>query len=52
MSSATEAEGGYVFTPFYLFVCVQDISKKMGMDLDKMLWTDSVCDKDEVIRFW
>ena len=27
ITSATEGEGGYVFTPFCLFVCLQDISK-------------------------
>ena len=27
ITSATEGEGGYVFTPFCLFVCGQDISK-------------------------
>ena len=26
-TSVTEGEGGYVFTPAFLFVCVQDISK-------------------------
>ena len=30
ITSATEGEGGYVSTPFCLFVCVQDISKSCG----------------------
>ena len=36
----------------FLFVCVQDISKKLEMDSDEILWTGWVCDKDELIRFW
>ena len=35
-----------------LFVCVQDIYlKKLWTDPDEILWTVSVCDKDELIRF-
>ena len=32
ITSVTEGEGGYVFTPFclFIFVCVQDISKNCG----------------------
>ena len=30
VTSATEGEGGHVFTPFCLPVCVQDISKSWG----------------------
>ena len=43
ITSTTEGKGGYVFTPFCLFVCVQDISK---------LWTGWVCGKDKLITFW
>ena len=35
-----------------LFVCVQDILKKLWMDPDEILWAGSVYDKDELIRFW
>ena len=52
ITSATEGEGGYVFTPFCLFVWIQDISEKLGIDPDEVLWTGSVCDKDELMRFW
>ena len=40
VTSATEGEGGCVFTPFFLSVFVDGF------------WTGSVCDKDELIRFW
>ena len=45
-------EEGYVFTPFLsvcLFVC--RISQKLCTDPGEILWTGSVCDKDELIRF-
>ena len=56
ITSTTEGEGGYVFTPrclfVCLFVCVQDISKKLWIDPDEILCTGWVCDKDKQIRFW
>ena len=51
-TSATEGEGGYVFTPFSLFVCVQDISKSCGWIRTKFGGISWVCDHDELIRFW
>ena len=42
-----------MYSPFLpvLPVCVQDL-KKLWTDPDEILWTDLVCDKDELIRFW
>ena len=52
-TSATEGEGGYVFTPFCLFVCLcTRYLKKLWTDPNENLWTGWVCDKDEQIRFW
>ena len=53
VTSTTEGEGGYVFTSFCLFVCLcAGYLKKLWTDLDEILRTGSVCDKDEMIRFW
>ena len=52
ITSATKSEGGYVFTPFCLFVCLcAGHLKKLQTDLDEMLWKGWFCDKDERIRF-
>ena len=56
-TSTTEGEGGYVFTPFCLSVCLfvclyTEYLNKLWMDLDEILWTGLVCDNDELIRFW
>ena len=51
----TDGEGGYVFTPLCLSVCLSlcvGYLKKLGTDSDETRWTDWVCDKDELIRFW
>ena len=55
--SATKSEGGYVFIPLCLSVCLfvclrAGYLKKWWMDSDEILWTGWVCDKDELIRFW
>ena len=53
ITSTTEGEGGYVFTPYCLFVCLcAGYLKKLWTDPDEILWTDWVCDLDELIRFW
>ena len=50
-TSTTEGEGGYVFTPFCLFVYLcTGYLKKLWTDPDEIWWTGSVCDKDELIR--
>ena len=45
-----------MFSPlsFCLFVCLRACGylKKLWTDPDENLWTGSVCDKDELIRFW
>ena len=52
ITSATEGEGGYAFTAFCLFVCLcAGHLKKLWTDPDEILWTGSVCDKEEQIRF-
>ena len=57
VTSVTEGEGSYVFTPFCLFVCLFDclfvyrISQKV-VDSDETWWTCWVCDKEELIQFW
>ena len=48
-TSATEGEGRFVFTSFCLYT---RYLKELWRDPDKILWTGSVCDKDELIRFW
>ena len=53
VTSATEVEGIYVFTPFCLSVCLcTGYLKKLCTDLDETWWTFWVCDKEELIRFW
>ena len=55
ITSTTEGEGGYVFTHFCLSVSVclcTGCLKKLLTNPDEILWTGSVCDKDEMIRFW
>ena len=54
-TSVTEGEGGYVFTPLCMFVylAVCRISQKvLWTDPDEILWTGSVCDKEELIQLW
>ena len=39
--------------PFCLFVCLcAGYLKKLWTDSDEILWTGSLCDEDELIRFW
>jgi len=61
ITSAIKGEGGYAFTPLCLFVglsvCLSvclcaGYLKKLWTDSDEILWTGSVCNKDELIRFW
>ena len=56
ITSASEGEGGYVFMPFCLFIClfvsVQDISKSCGRIQMEILWTCWVCHKEELLQFW
>ena len=57
VTSAAEGEGGYVFTPFCLFVCLficlcAGYLKKLWTDSDEILWTCWVCDNEELIQFW
>ena len=53
ITSATEGEGGYVFTPLCLFVWLcEGYLKKLWRDPDEILWAGWVCGKDELIRFW
>ena len=54
VTPTTEGEGGYVFTSVCLFVClfVYRISQKVVDGSDEILWTGSVCDEDELFRFW
>ena len=53
ITSAIDGERGYVFTPLCLSVCLCAVYlKKLWTDPDEILWTGSVCDKDELIRFW
>ena len=58
VTSATEGEGGYVFTPFLSFfsvcllVCLcTEYLKKLWMNSDEIWWAGSVCNKDKLIRF-
>ena len=41
-----------MFSPLSLCLFVWEYLKKLWTDLDEILWTGSVCDKDELIRFW
>ena len=51
VTSTTEGEGGCVFTPLCLFVCVQDISKSCGRI--RMIFCGKVaCDMKELITFF
>ena len=53
VTAATEGEGGYVFTPFCLSVCLcAGYLKKLWMDLDESWWTCWVRDTEELIQFW
>ena len=57
VTSATEGEGGYVFTPFCLSVCLSiwlctGYLKKLYPGLGETRWTGWVCRKDKLIRFW
>ena len=52
ITSTTEGEGGDVFTPFCLICLCTGYLKKLWTDPDEILWTGSVCDKDELMRFW
>ena len=48
-----KVEGGYVFTPVCLFVCLcAGYLKKLWTDSDEIWWAGLVCDKDELIRFF
>ena len=52
ITSTTEGEGGYVFTPLCLFVCLcAGYLKKLWTDSDETWWTRE-CDKDKLIQFW
>ena len=52
-SSATKGEGGYVFTPLCLSICLHAGSlKNLSTDTDEIWWVGSVCDKDKEVRFW
>ena len=52
-TSATEGEGGYVFTPLCLFVCLcAGCLKNVWMDLYEIWWAGWVCDTDKLIRVW
>ena len=53
LSLSPKVEGGYVFTPVCLFVCLcAGYRKKLWMDSDEILWAGWVCDYNELIRFW
>ena len=53
MTSATEGEGGYVFTPLCLFVCLcAGYLKMLETDADEILWMCWVCEKEESIQLW
>ena len=52
-TSATKSEGGYVFTPLSLFVCLcVGYVTKLWTDSNESWWTGWVCDKEELIQFW
>ena len=56
ITSTTEGEGGYVFSPFSLFVCLSvclcaGYLKKLWTDLDETWWTSWVCDEEELVQF-
>ena len=57
VTSASEGEGGYVFTLFCLFFCLfvclfAGYLKKLWIDLDEIWWAGWVCDKEELVQFW
>ena len=50
-----KVDGGYVFTPVCLSVCLFDwlfVNKISQKVVDVVLWRAWVCDEDEMIRFW
>ena len=40
-----------MFSPLSVCLCTGYL-KKLRTDPDEILWTGSVCDKDELVRFW
>ena len=52
ITSATKGEGGYVFTPFLSVCLYAGYLKKLFTDLDEILRTGWVCDKEEMFQFW